>query len=113
MARIAIVPFSQINILISNKEGKEGNVLFNETLNTFFLRLYGVRHMVKDNSDRERGNPLPHGLLFLISSKGSFICTIPPTGYNNLCYTSCRALAGTRNSRGTFSWYCQRKLFNI
>ena len=37
--------------------------------------------MVKDHSDSERGNPLPpHGLLFLISSKGSFICTIPQTG---------------------------------
>ena len=29
----------------------------------------------------ERGNPLPpHGLLFSISNKGSFICTIPQTG---------------------------------
>ena len=29
--------------------------------------------MVKDYSDSERGNPLPpHGLLFPISSKGSF-----------------------------------------
>ena len=29
-------------------------------------------------SDSERGNPLlPHGLLFQINSKGSFICTIP------------------------------------
>ena len=34
--------------------------------------------MVKDHSDTEIGNPLPpHGLLFLINSKGSFICTIP------------------------------------
>ena len=34
--------------------------------------------MVNDHSDSERGNPLPpHGLLFLISSRGSFICTIP------------------------------------
>ena len=34
--------------------------------------------MVKDHSDSERGNPLPpHRLLFLISSKGSFICIIP------------------------------------
>ena len=47
-------------------------------LNTFYLWLYGVRHMVKDHSDSERGNPLqPHGLLFPISSKGSFICIIP------------------------------------
>ena len=56
---------------------RERNVLFNDALNTFYLRLYGVRHMVKDHSDSERGNPLPpHRLLFSISSKGSFICTI-------------------------------------
>ena len=60
---------------------KEGNVLFNDTLNTNYLWLYGARHMVKDHSDSEKGNPLPpHGLLFPISSKGSFICTIPQTG---------------------------------
>ena len=33
---------------------KEGNVLFNDALNTFYLRLYGVIHMVKDHSDSER-----------------------------------------------------------
>ena len=71
------------------QENKEGNILFNDAVNTFYLRLYGVRHMVKDHSDSERGNLLlPHGLLFPISSKGSFICIIPQTG----------ALAGTRNS---------------
>ena len=37
-----------------------------------------IRDMVKDNSDSDKGNPLlPHRLLFLINSKGSFICTIP------------------------------------
>ena len=47
----------------------------------FILRLYGIRHMVKDHSDSEKGNPLPpHRLLFTINSKGSFICTIPQTG---------------------------------
>ena len=50
--------------------------LFNDALNTFYLRLYGVGHMVKDHSDSERGNPL----LFPINSKGSFICTIPQIG---------------------------------
>ena len=60
---------------------KEGHFLFNDALNTFYLRLYGVRHMVKDHSDSEKGNPLvPHRLLFPISSKGSFICIIRPTG---------------------------------
>ena len=73
------------------KGRKEGNVLFNDALNTFYLRLYEVGHMVKDHSDSERENPLlPHTLLFPISSKGSFICIIPQTGY-----TSCGALAGT------------------
>ena len=68
--------------LVTTRVGrKEGNVLFNDALNTFYLRLYGVRHMVKDHSDSEKGNPLPpHGLLFSINSKGSFICTIPQTG---------------------------------
>ena len=60
---------------------KELNVLFNDALITFYLRLYGVGHMLKDHSDSERGNPLPpHGLLFPINSKGYFICTIPQTG---------------------------------
>ena len=49
---------------------RKGNVLFNDALDTFYLRLYGVRHMVKDQSDSERGNQLPpHELLFPISSK--------------------------------------------
>ena len=43
------------------RERKEINVLFKDALNTFYLRLYGVRD----------------GILILISSKGSFICTIP------------------------------------
>ena len=42
----------------------ERNVLFNDALNTFYLQLYGIRHMIEDHSD----------------SKGSFICSIPQTG---------------------------------
>ena len=33
---------------------KEGNVLFNDTLNTFYLCLNGIRHVIKDHSERER-----------------------------------------------------------
>ena len=66
---------------ILNERQRERNVLFNDALNTFYLRLYGVRHMVKDHSDSEKGNPLsPHRLFLSINSKGSFICTIPQTG---------------------------------
>ena len=64
------------SVLVSKE--RERNVLFNDALNTFYLRLYGVRHMVKDHSDSEKENLLPpHRLLLSINSKGSFICTIP------------------------------------
>ena len=36
--------------VVFNSE-RERNVLFNDALNTFYLRLYGIRHMVKDHSD--------------------------------------------------------------
>ena len=43
-------------ILIVRKEReRERNVIFNDALNTFYLQLYGVRHMVKDHSDSEKG----------------------------------------------------------
>ena len=29
---------------------KEGYILFNDAMNTFYLRLYGVRHMVKEGN---------------------------------------------------------------
>ena len=63
-------PARKIQICVRVRR-KEGNVLLNDALNTFYLRLYGVRHMVKDHSDSEKGNPLPpHRLLFPINSKG-------------------------------------------
>ena len=68
---------------LDGKEGrKEGNVLFNDALNTFLIQLYGVGHMIKEMSYSERENPLAplHGILFPISSNGSFICTTIKTG---------------------------------
>ena len=74
---LPIIPFKKL-LWVGERER---NVLFNDALNTFYLRLYGVRHMVKDHSDSEKGKPLPpHRLLLSINSKGSFICTIPQTG---------------------------------
>ena len=76
-------------------------MLFNNALNTFYLRLYGVRHMVKDHSDSQKGNLVPpHRLLFPISSKGSFICAShrQDNTYHGFWYTSRGVLAGTRNS---------------
>ena len=73
--------FEQYIILLVIRSKRERNVLFNDALNTFYLRLYSVRHMVKDHSDSEEGNLLPpHRLLLSINSKGSFICTILQTG---------------------------------
>ena len=60
---------------------KEGNVLFNDALNTFYLWLYCIRHMVKDHSS------LPHRLLFPISSKGSVPSHRQDNTYHSLCYT--------------------------
>ena len=49
----------------------EGNVLFNDALNILFTVIW-VRHMVKDHSDRKRGNLKPpvHELLFLLAACG-------------------------------------------
>ena len=73
---------------------KEGNVLFNDALNTFYLRLYVVRHMVKDHSDSEKGYSFrltARVLLYAPSRRQD-------STYHGLCYTSRGALAGTRNS---------------
>ena len=59
---------------IADNKRKEGNNLFNDNPNTFYIQLHGIGHMVKDHLDNE-GGKLP------ISSKGSFICTISQTGY--------------------------------
>ena len=40
-------------ILSTEYRKEEGNILFNDALNTFYLRLYGVGHMVKYHSDSE------------------------------------------------------------
>ena len=47
---------------------KEGNVLCNDAVNTFYLPLYGIRHMVKDHSDSEIGKPLAARVLLYASS---------------------------------------------
>ena len=57
---------------------KEGNVLFNDALNTFdYIYSYMDQTYCK-GLQLMRGNQLPtlHGLLFPISIKGSFTCTI-------------------------------------
>ena len=82
-ALIDVLPPKQVKVsvrcpstIFSLVTTKEGNV-FLTTHSTHFI--YG--YMVKNHSDKKRGNLLPpHRLLFPISSKGSFICIIPQTG---------------------------------
>ena len=75
---------------------RERNVLFNDALNKFYLRLYGVRHMVKDHSDSEKGNRCHHiGYSYRLTSR---VLLYAPSHrqdntYHGLCYTSRGALA--------------------
>ena len=80
---------------------KEGNVLFNNALNTFYLRLYGVKHMVEDHSDSNRGNRCCHmGYSFRLTARVLLYASShrQDNTYHGLCYTSRGALAGTRTS---------------
>ena len=78
---------------------KEANVLFNDTLNTFYLRLYGVRHMVKDHSIVRKETRCRHiGYSFRLTAR--VLLYSPSHRQDNidhgLCYTSHGALAETR-----------------
>ena len=53
---LCLILINSLITLETDRIGKERNVLFNDKLNTFYLQLYGVGHMVKDHSDSERGN---------------------------------------------------------
>ena len=85
---------------VCKKGRKEGNVLFNDALNTFYLWLYGIRHMVKDHSDSEETRCRHMGYSFRLTAR---VLLYAPSHrqdntYHSLCYTSCGALAGMRNS---------------
>ena len=80
---------------------QEGNVLFNDALNTFYLRLYGVGHMVKDHSDRREETRCRHmGYVFGLAARVLLYASshIQDNTYHGLSYTSRGTLAGTRNS---------------
>ena len=93
---------NQRAVHLDDMGNKEGRVLFNDTLNTFYLRLYGVRHMVKDHSSSERRNPLPpYGYSFRLAAWLLLYASShrQDNTYHSLCYTSRGALAGARNSQ--------------
>ena len=77
---------------------KEGNVLFNDALNTFYLRLYRVRHMVKDHSAREETHCHHMGYSFRLAARVLLYASShkQDNTYHSLCYTSHQTLTGTR-----------------
>ena len=96
-----------IELLLSNLSNKgiimdkEGNVLFNDALNTFYVRLYGVRHMAKDHLIvRKETRCRNIGYSFRLTARVLLYALShrQDSTYHGLYYTSCGALAGTRNS---------------
>ena len=81
--------------------GTEGTALFNDALNTFYLRLYGVTHMAKDHCFR-----VPTKVL-LYAPSHRLDCT-----YHGLCCTSCGTLAGTRYSSRRDPSHHERTLYH-
>ena len=81
-----------VHIQVSNPtqmERRKEMFHFNDALNTFYFRLYGVRYMVKDHSDSERRNPLQQGFFYMHH---------PTEGIKHTTSFVRGALAGTRNS---------------
>ena len=70
---------------------KERNVLFNDA-HIFYLRLYGVGHMVKDHPGGERGTRCRHYMGFSFRLAARFILYASShrqdNTYHGLCYTS-------------------------
>ena len=79
---------------------REGNVLFNDALNTFYLRLYGVRHMVKNHSEKKITRCRHIGYSLWLAARVLLYASShrQDNTYHDLCYTSGGALAGMRNS---------------
>ena len=99
-AKYTLFPAQNIEIYFNGR--KEGIVLFNNALSTFYLWLYGVKHMVNDHSDSEREETCCRhmGYSFRLAARVLLYASShrQDNTYHGLCYTSRGALAGTRNS---------------
>ena len=91
--------------------------LFNDALNTFHLRLYGVGHMVKDHSDSESEKNHCHlmGYSFQVAASVLLYVSshIQDNTYHSLCYTSRGALTGTRNSSSHDPMKDRSRLYDV
>ena len=77
---------------------KEGNVLFYDALNTFYLLLYGFTHRTIQIA-REETRCSHMGYSFRLAARVLLHTSSHRQGstYTSLCYTSRGALAGTKN----------------
>ena len=75
----------------------KANVLFNDALATFYLRLCGVRHIVKIAREETRCRHM--GYSFRLAARVLLYASShrQNSTYHGLCYISRGALAGTRN----------------
>ena len=91
---------------------KEGNVLFNDALNTFYIWLYGISHMVKDHSAREETRCHHMGCSFRLAARVLLYASShrQDNTYHSLCYTSRGALAGTMKDRSDDPSHHERTL---
>ena len=80
----------------SLKITNEGSVLFNESLNTFYLRLYDVRHMVIIAREETRCCHMGYSLRLAVKVLLYASFHRQDNTYHGICYTSREALAGTR-----------------
>ena len=87
--------FSSRRVLLFQTQKKKANVLFNDALNTFYLRLYGVGHivMIVREYTRCRHSFRIKARIFLYAPSHRHACT-----YYGLCYTSRGVLTETRSS---------------
>ena len=87
--------------MFSGSTERERNVLFNDALNTFYLRLYGVRHMVKTILIVRKETRCRH-ISYSYRLAARVLLYAPShrqdNTYHGLYYTSRGTLAGTRNS---------------
>ena len=80
----------------------EGNVLFNDALNTYYLRLYGVRHNYGKGPLSKREETRCRHMRYSFRIIARVLLYVPfhrqDSTYHDLYYTSRGALTGTRNS---------------
>ena len=71
VCHVIYLHFARANNMIGVRGRWKRNVLINDALNTFYLRLYEVGRMANDHSNSERGNPLPplHGIFFRLAAR--------------------------------------------